>query len=385
MKTSDLSDEFPLAKKVDYLNTAGVGLIPRSVVEKINWFYQRSLETPPYDELFEENARIVEKVRRQFAAFINASASEVSFQTNASTSISNVVRSIKFRRGDNVIIDDLGFPSDTYPVLGLRKKGVEVRMLRNERGYVSSESYARSTDERTRLIVVSLVSWINGMRADVGAIGKLAEEHGSYLMVDATHGAGYLKVDVGDWKAHFVVTSNYKWLLSPFGASEFYISRRVLEEFEPLQVGWHSVVGDSRALRLDGYALPHNAKKFEPGNPDYAAIYGLGQSLGFLTRLGSTMVEDKTLRLSGQIIEGVGKLGMDVLTPREDTKRSALVFARAKGIEGVDLEKKLKKRNIWVSARYFGKVSGLRIAPYFYNTEKDVDDLLAALRGILRA
>ncbi len=369
---------------MDYLNTAGVGLIPKSVVEKINWFYRRSLETPPYDELFEENARIVEKVRSEFASFINASAAEVSFQTNASTSISNVVRSIKFRRGDNVIIDDLGFPSDTYPVLGLRKKGVEVRMLRNEEGYVSSEEYERTTDERTRLIVVSLVSWINGMRADVEAIGKLAEAHGSYLLVDATHGAGYLKIDVAKWKAHFIATSNYKWLLSPFGASEFYISKRVLEEFEPLQVGWHSVVGDSRALGLDAYELPHTAKKFEPGNPDYAAIYGLGQSLRFLSRFGFPKIEERTLRLSGQIIEGVGKLGMEVLTPREDVKRSALIFARSKGIDGGALARKLKKRNVWVSGRYFGKLSGLRIAPYFYNTENDVDDLLEALRSIVK-
>jgi selenocysteine lyase/cysteine desulfurase len=135
---------------------------------------------------------------------------------------------------------------------------------------------------------------------------------------------------------------------------------------------------------LDGYALPRAAKKFEPGNPDYAAIYGLGESLRFITRLGST-VEKRTLRLSGQIIEGVGRLGMEVLTPKEDAKRSAVVFARAKGIQGGDLARKLKKRNIWVSGRYFGKLSGLRMAPYFYNTEKDVDDLLEALRDIIRA
>ncbi len=145
------------------------------------------------------------------------------------------------------------------------------------------------------------------------------------------------------------------------------------------------MVGDSGALRLDGYALPHTAKKFEPGNPDYAAIYGLGHSLRFITPLGSSMVGDRTLKLSGQIIEGVGKLGMDVLTPKEDSKRSALVFARARGMRGKELARRLKKRNIWVSGRYFGKLSGLRIAPYFYNTEKDVDDLLVALRAILRA
>ena len=141
----NISDEFPVAGKVNYLATAGVGLIPRSVVERIKWFYERALKTPPYDDLFDDNARIVEKVRSEFAHFINASESEVSFQTNTSTSISNVFRTMKFGAADNVIIDDLGFPSATYPVIGLREReGVEhqtrrchVRLLdqRDESGH----------------------------------------------------------------------------------------------------------------------------------------------------------------------------------------------------------------------------------------------------------
>ena len=382
MVPRDIPDEFPLATRVNYLNSAGVGLIPKSVVEKIKWFYQRGLETPSYPELFEENARIVERVRTQFASFINATRSELSFQTNASTSMSNVVRGIEFRKGDNVIIDDLGFPSATYPVVGLRKKGVEVRMLRNREGYVSAEDYERAMDGRTRLVVVTFVSWINGMRADVEAIGRLARETGAYLMVDATHGTGYLGVDVERWGAQFVVTSNYKWLLSPFGASEFYMSSEVLDEFEPLQVGWHSALGDSRALRPDVYQLPRSARKFEPGNPDYAAIFGLGQSLRFLESFGLPEVERRALGLSRQIIEGARGAGVEVLTPRDDRKRSAIVFLRSKGRSGAELAKKLKKRGIWVSGRYFERSSGIRISPYFYNTERNIEDLIDALKQI---
>jgi cysteine desulfurase/selenocysteine lyase len=381
---SDFREEFPVVAKVNYLNTAGVGLIPRSVVEKINWFYRRSLESPPYEELFDENARIVENVRTQFAGLINASPSEVSFQPNTSTSISNVVGMIQFKRGDNAIIDDLGFPSVTYPVLALRRQGVEVRILRSKKGYVSAEDYAREMDERTRLVNVTFVSWINGMRADVEAIGKLAQEHGAYLLIDATHGAGYLRIDVERWKAHFVAMSNYKWLLSPFGASEFYVSRRVLDDFEPLQVGWHSVEEEHHTLRVDGYELPRSARKFEPGNPDYAAIYGLGESLRFLEQYGVSKIEEKALRLSGLAMKGTEELGMEVLTPSEEKKRSAILFARAKGLTGKELTERLRKRGVWVSPRQFGKLSGVRITPYFYNTEEDVDDLLKKLREIVR-
>lgn len=166
MKVGDnIGREFPIARKVIYLNTAGVGLIPRTVVDAISVFYRRTLAVPPYRELFEEYAQMVEQARGEFGRTIAASADEVSFQPNTSASTNTVVQMMGWKKGDNAVIDDLGFPSDTYPLLALRDRGVDIRVLKSKGGYAEAEDYGKVVDRRTKLVMLSLVSWINGMRS----------------------------------------------------------------------------------------------------------------------------------------------------------------------------------------------------------------------------
>src|ERR1700733_3329276 len=130
-----LSKEFPIAERFTYLNTAGVGLIPRSTIESTVKLYRRYLSTPPYAELFDEFGESVEKVRGEFAKWIGAREEEISFQSNASTSLNLVTTMVDPKRGENVVVDDLGFPSGTYPMMALEgKSGVDVRWARNREG-----------------------------------------------------------------------------------------------------------------------------------------------------------------------------------------------------------------------------------------------------------
>ncbi len=380
-----LEREFPLTEKFAYLNTAGAGLIPRSVVEDIREMYGRYLSTSPYEELFQDFRELVEAARAEFAPVIGARPEEVSFQSNSSTGLNFVPQMLKPRRGENVVADDLGFPSDVYPLLAQRKRGVEVRMVKNRKGLVTAEDYSRVIDEKTKLVVLSYVSWVNGMRFDdISDIAKIAKEKGSFIMVDTTHATGYLDIDVTKWNIDFLVTSNYKWLLSPFGAAEFFCARRHLEEFVPPHVGWNSSAGGTRELRVEEFRPAKSAKRFEAGNPDYVAIYGLTRSLRFMSKIGHREIKRKTLSLSAEILEGLEQLGMEVHTPTDKSHLSGVVFASSKSRSGASIKKALEKRKVAVSDRYYHGISGIRISPYFYNDSEDVDSLLRALRKALR-
>ena len=385
MKISDVIEkEFPIARKVIYLNTAGVGLIPKSVVGSISSFYMRTLTVPPYEELFHEYAKLVEGARGEFGRLISASRDEVAFQANTSASTNSVVQMLRWRKGDNAVFDDLGFPSDTYPLIALSRKGIEARMARSKDGFVSPDEYERLVDKRTKLVMLSLVSWINGMRSDVESVARIAKEKGALVMVDSTHGTGYVDINVKRWRVDFLATSNYKWLLSPFGTSEFYCAREHLEEFDPPQVGWHSVRRESKTLDVAKFEHAKNAKRFEAGNPDYVSIFGLIQSLRFLSKVGHSVVRSRTLKLAGQAIEGLDELGFKISTPREEERRSAIVFASLEGMDGVKLAGYFRKKGIWVTARRYGRLSGIRLSPYFYTSEDDVQEFLNAASEIAR-
>ncbi len=380
---SSLADEFPLAGKLTYLTTAGMGLIPRSAVEATRALYGRHLTAVPYPDLFDEFQEYVENGRRAFAPWIGAREEEVSFQSNASAGLNSVVSMVDPRKGDNVVVDDLGFPSGTFPAINLQKKGVEVRWVKNRDGMITAEDYEGVIDEKTRLVIVSLVSWVNGLRADIEGITKVAHEKGALCVVDSTHGTGYIDIDADGWKLDFLATSNYKWLLSTHGAGEFFCARNLLQEFDPPQLGWHSTPGGQAALSAEAFRLAETARRFEPGNPDYISIYTLTKSLAAMSRFGRRKITDKTLKLSVRVNEGMRGLGITVLTPTDKRHLSGITFGYSKKISGDDLAARLRKSKILVTPRSYHGKPGIRVSPYFYNEEKDVDVFLSVLKKLV--
>jgi cysteine desulfurase/selenocysteine lyase len=379
-----ISDEFPIAQKFSYLNTAGAGIIPRSTIESVNQLYRRYLTDVPFPDLFEEFGESVEKSRGVFAEWIGAREEEVSFQTNASTSLNFVASMVAPKRGENVVVDDLGFPSGTFPMMSFQQKGVEVRWVKNKGGLIGAEDYESAVDHKTKLVVVSLVSWINGLRAEVEEITKISHEKGAYCLVDSTHGTGYMDIDVAGWKTDFLATSNYKWLLSTHGASEFFCARGLLEEFDPPQLGWHSTTEGARGLSAETLDIAKTARRFEPGNPDYISIYTLIKSLGLMSRVGRRRITTQTQKLSAMVNDGLRRLGLKVLTPPDDRHLSAITFAFAERISGEQLALRLRKKGILVTPRSYHGHSGIRVSPYFYNDERDVEYFLDGVKKIVR-
>jgi cysteine desulfurase/selenocysteine lyase len=389
LKRSEILEEFPLVKEYTYLSTSGVGLTPVSVTKDLNAFNEERTRIPPYEELFGKWLRMVEETRKDFARYINASPDEVSFQENSSMGINTVVEMLPWKSGDKVIMDDLHFPSDVYPFQKLRKKGVETVILKNRRGGVDVSDYEKAIDDRTRLITISYISWLNGFRYDVEALGSLAEEKGIYFLVDATHGTGYMDIDVKKWKTSFLVSSNYKWLLAPFGAGELYIEKKVADELEPPHVGWYSV-GESvesrpsKAMGPGPYRLAPGGRRFEPGNLSYFSVYGLNRCLSFLQKLGPSEIRRVTFRLRDRLLEGLQEIGAKILNPLDEKHLSAMFFCAFDKIDGAELAGRLEKLRIIVPARNFGESSGLRVSPYFYNSDEDVDRFIEKVRGLLR-
>lgn len=378
-----LSEEFPLAGKLCYLNTGGMGLIPRSAIESTVALYNRHLGAIPYPDLFDELGERVEKSRPVFARWIGASEEEVSFQPSASSGLNFALTMVAPKKGENVVVDDLGFPSGTFPTISLSNKGVRPRWVKNKDGMITAQDYEKMIDEKTKLVIVSLVSWVNGLRSEVEEITKIAHEKGSLCVVDSTHATGYIDIRADDWKLDFLATSNYKWLLSTHGSSEFFCAKSHLEEFEPPQLGWHSSLAGPHGLSAESYELAPGARRFEPGNPDYISVYTLMKSLAAMSRFGRRHITDQTLKLSSMINGGLRDLGMTVLTPNDAKHRSGIIFAYSKKISGEDLELKLRKGKVLVTARPYHGRSGIRVSPYFYNDEKDVDVFLGAIKKLL--
>ena len=76
------------------------------------------------------------------------------------------------------------------------------------------------------LASISSVHWSDGGVVDLGRVAPALRAQGAALLVDATHAAGVLPLDVNALDPDFVVFPTYKWLLGPYGRAFLYVAKR---------------------------------------------------------------------------------------------------------------------------------------------------------------
>jgi selenocysteine lyase/cysteine desulfurase len=128
---------------------------------------------------------------------------------------------------------------------------------------------------------------------------------------------------------------------------------------------------------VDELGFTRTARGLEPGGTGpYMAAAALAACLEALLDVGPARFE-RVQELVSLVLEGLDRLGLEVVSPRD--RRSGIVVFAAPD-EGALLER-LLARGVAVSRRYTTGVGGLRVSPYFYNDESDVERLLSGIAG----
>ncbi len=319
----------------------------------------------------EEMFRIAERARARAARILGAAPGEVAFLAHASEGLNQAVRSVDWRAGDNVVFADLEYPSLVYPAGMLRERGVEPRVVRTRAHYLSLDDLAALVDRRTRLVLVSQVSYLTGQRLDVARCAEIARGVGARLAVDATHAAGV--VPVPGELCDFVVSACYKWLLATHGVGLFAYSARRVGELVPATVGWHSV--SHRGGASDPLAMPWrgDASRLEAGNPSLLGLAVLDSALARLEALPPETVERHAVGLGGRLIDGLRSRGFTVLTPEAPTERAGNVCFLAD--DAVGLAPRLAEQRVLV----WGGEGRIRVSPHVHSDVDDVERFFEAL------
>ncbi|MCP4708122.1 MAG: aminotransferase class V-fold PLP-dependent enzyme, partial [Planctomycetes bacterium] len=171
----------PLARMRAYLDTAFVGLMPRQVKAAHDKFLEERLQFGPMgtdQSILGVWLGKTEQVRVKVAQFLGAQTNELAFTMCTGCGSNIALNGINWHRGDNAIIDDLEYPTDFHVLNAIKKKGVEIRIARHKNGMVSPETFAALADTRTRAIVVTHVSYLNGFRHDLKKLADIIHSFG---------------------------------------------------------------------------------------------------------------------------------------------------------------------------------------------------------------
>lgn len=392
MRIEEAREDFPVFKQKTYLDTATYSPASTPVLNAVwEWWETRKLIPNPnaLDQYSLWNKR-AEKGREEAARLLNARVEEIAFIPTTTFGINMAATMIDWRRGDNVVINDLEHPANTLPWMHLSRKGVNVKVARNVDGRIAISDLEQLIDKNTRVVAFSSVSFSNGFRIDLEALVRLAEDHGAYVVVDAIQSLGALELDVRKTGVHFLAAHGLKWLCAPFGSGILYCKRGLVEEFVPELVGTENLdvpdgflIGSVRdpsedTIGIYDQGLARTAKRFQYSASDLPALWGLAAALKYLNEIGIRNIESRVLKLSDYLVDELQRIGARVISPLEDKHRSGIVTYAG------DLRtlKVLNNEGVAVDLRYAGGQGGIRVSTHFYNNEDDVDKLIAIQKRI---
>lgn len=274
------------------------------------------------------------------------------------------------------------FPANVRPYYHLKKHGVEVRFLQNERGKVSPEMIRNALSPRTRLVGLSAVQFLSGYRADLESIGRMCREQDIWFVVDGIQAVGAMDINVQAMHIDALAVGAQKWIMGPQGMAFLYLTDALQNAIVPQHVGWLSVKDPWQFYNYE-QALASSARRYEGGTPNTVGLIGLKTAVETLLDFGAADIESHILALTRQLMDDLKTVDtVAIISPEADTERAGIVTIESK--DGLDFEpvlEELDRQNINISLRE-GK---LRFSPHYYNSPEEIHNTIEALKQALHS
>lgn len=337
-------------------------------------------------------AEEVYRCRREAAALLGSSHPErVVFTMNATQALNVAIKGL-VHPGDHVLCSDMEHNAVWRPLCRLAEAGIiqfdvfdtyPDAPIRTEDMILSSIT-SRLTP-KTSLIVCAHASNICSATLPLEAIGRLCRQRGIRLVVDASQSAGALPIDMERMGIDALCLPGHKGLYGPQGCGLMLLGEGV--EPAPLLEGGNGV--DS--LRGDmGDSLP---ERYEAGTLPTPAIAGLRAGMTFVRQTGTETILRQEVALCEQAKEGLRSIpGISVYAPQQ---RGGILLFSVNGHSSEEVGTYLDSQGICVRPgfhcaalghRTLGTPTGgaVRASFGYFNTEREVEALVRAMRGMAR-
>ncbi len=398
-----IREDFPVlsrevhGKPLVYLDNAATSQKPRAVIEALVDYYEtynanvhRGVHT-----LSMEATDRYEEAREKVARFVNAEAPEsIIWTRNATESMNLVAHSWaeeNISRGDEIVVTRLEHHSNLVPWQRIAaRKGAALRFLgMTEDGSVDMDSAASVINGRTKLLAMTHVSNSLGTVAPVKELAGMARSVGAAVLVDGAQSVPHQPVDVQEIGCDFLALSGHK-MMGPTGIGALYARREALERMEPFLHGGEMVLEVSYE-EASWNELP---MRFEAGTPNIADAIALGAAVDYLTGLGMENVREHEKRLTAYALDAFRELEeVDLFGPMDVERRGGILSFYSSDVHPHDLGTFLDQEGVAIRTGHhctmplmgaLGVPATARASLYVYNTEREVDALVDALKRALR-
>jgi len=370
-----------------HFNNAGAGLMPAQVLETMTRYLELEAELGGY-EAADARAGEIDDFYAATAELLGCEARNIAFAPSATEAFARALSSVPFDLGDVILTTRDDYISNQLAFFSLRKRfGVDIAYAPNlPEGGVDVEAMARLMRERSpRLVAATQIPTNSGLVQPVAKIGRLCRELDLLYLVDACQSVGQYVVDVRELGCDFLSATCRKFLRGPRGSGFLYVSDRALAAgYEPLFIDMRG----AHWVEPEDYAPVETAARFEDWEFSYATVLGAAAAIRYALALGLEKIAERTPALGGRLRDRLAEVdGVRILD--RGSERCAIVTFTLSGRPAEDVHRELHRRGInsSISVREVALYdftekavdACLRLSPHYYNTEQEVDDVVAAI------
>jgi selenocysteine lyase/cysteine desulfurase len=309
--------------------------------------------------------------RVAFAAFARVDPETVAVLGSVAEGMATVARSLP---AGSVVVSDGEYRSMLYPLLALDPRRNPVIRVSGDDAGVSDDQLIAALRDDTVLLAISDTLTSTGRRVDLATLRAATRDRGIRIAADLTQSLGVIDHDLAALDLDYVLVHGYKWLLCPRGTAWLIARSDRLPGLEPLLPSWKSTDPPYGYFGGD-LELPITASKLDT-SPAWFSWIGATAALNLRARLDPARVERHCLGLAERFATEITGFG---LRPVSDSAGSHIVVTDL-GDAAPDLAAALVPAGI--AASVMG--SRLRIGVHYFNTDDDLDRLLALVQTAMR-
>lgn len=385
--------DFPIFDNSDlvYLDSAASAQKPRVVLRAMNDFYESSYSNIHRGtcSLAVHATELYENARQKVADFIHTRSKNIIFTKGATDAINMVAAGIgqSLKPGDEILVSIAEHHANFVPWQQIcLKTGATFKVFNVlQDGQIDLQDFKSKLSSNTKMVAVAQLSNVLGVVNPVHEMAQMAHNVGAQILVDGAQSIAHMPVNVEELGVDFFVFSSHK-LYGPTGIGVLYGKRTALENLPPYQFGGDMV----KEVTVQKTTFAELPARLEAGTTPFVEAAGMGVAIDYILSIGIDKIAAYEQMLTDALMSELKNISTVELLGT--AKKSGIISFNIKGIHPNDLAFVLAKQNICVRVGHhcampihecFGKTASVRVSFGIYNTLKDVELFLSALKKAL--
>jgi cysteine desulfurase/selenocysteine lyase len=384
--------DFSIADEDVYLDSATLGRLPISTIEKIKNFYGLNIGgTIRGTHRFAiEASKLLEEMRNNIADIFNVTANRLSFLPSREVAVLNSLHYLAESDGKRILTSNLEDHSILAPLINFSKiynKHIDFLTLNDEENLL--EKIIEQISSKTSAVILSSLTLGMGVKRDWKRISNVCKENSIPFILDISHSIGHESLDFQENYPDIVISSGSSGALGPPGVALQILGEDVEKNFEPFLVGGGSIVSLSNST----FKLLSGSNKYEPGQLNLASIAGLENSLTELKKIGYDKIQSHEQKLRKLIEEGLRDTPNIKLIERNNLQYGPILSFMSEEIDAHDIAIILEdigrvfvRSGALCTHLFMDEIeedSLIQLSTHAYNTEEDAKKFNELIKTIM--